>query len=421
MSGITGRRTVIAVAALAALGAIGWGGSAWYAAFTRVSTDDAYVEGTITPVSAKVGGHVVEMLVRDNQAVKRGDLLVRVDPRDYQARLEQARAAVAVAEAGLRAARSELPLARDASKAQVTETQASLEALQGMVRTAESAVEESRARLEARRAAVGARRAEVAAAEAALRKTSLELERMRRLMKDDYVSRREHDDAHAAFDNASAMLEAARRRLTEAERDEQQVQAEVAARGHATDVARQKVAEGRGTLSRAESQLHQVPVKEAEITRAAAALKQAQADLALAELQLTYTEVRAPADGVVSKRAVEIGQVVQVGQPLLAIVPLHEVWVVANFKETQLARVRPGMPVDVEIDSYPGKRFSGVVESISAGTGSRFSLLPPENATGNWVKVVQRVPVKILLDTREAGNPQPLRAGMSAVVTIRVK
>ena len=420
MSALGGRRIVVVIAALAALGAIGWGGTAWYASFTRVATDDAYVEGSITPVSAKVGGHIVEMLVRDNQSVKKGDLLLRVDPRDYQARLEQARAAVAVAEANIRAARSELPLARDNTRAQVTETRASLEALQSVVRTTESAAEESRARLEARRAAVGARRAEVAAAESAVRKTALEIDRMRRLMKDDYVSRREHDDAQAAFDNATALVEAARRRLTEAEREEQQVEAELAARGHAIEVARQKVAEGRGTLSRAESQLHQVPVKEAEITRAEAALKQAEADVSLAELQLAYTDIRAPADGVVSKRSVEVGQVVQIGQPLLAIVPLHEVWVLANFKETQLSRVRPGMKAEVEIDGFPGKRFTGVVDSISAGTGSRFSLLPPENATGNWVKVVQRVPVKIMLDTREAGNPQPLRAGMSAVVTIKV-
>jgi membrane fusion protein (multidrug efflux system) len=420
MPALGGRRIVVVIAALAALGAIGWGGSAWYASFTRISTDDAYVEGTITPVSAKVGGHVVEMLVRDNQSVKKGELLVRVDPRDYQARVEQARAAVAVARANIQAARSELPLARDNTRAQVAETRASLEALQGVVRTTESAAEESRARLEARRAAVGARKAEVAAAEAAQRKTALEIERMRKLMKDDYVSRREHDDAQAAYDNAVAMLEAAHRRLSEAEREEQQVAAELASRGHAIDVAKQKVAEGRGTLSRAESQLHQVPVKEAEIIRAEAALKQAEADLSYTELQLAYTEIRAPADGVVSKRSVEVGQVVQVGQPLLAIVPLHEVWVLANFKETQLSRVRPGMKAEVEVDGFPGKTFAGVVDSISAGTGSRFSLLPPENATGNWVKVVQRVPVKIVLDTREAGNPQPLRAGMSAVVTIKV-
>ena len=162
-------------------------------------------------------------------------------------------------------------------------------------------------------------------------------------------------------------------------------------------------------------------VKEAEVERAEAALSQARADLSFAELQLQHTEVRAPSDGVVSKKSVEVGQVVQMGQPLLALVPLHEVWVLANFKETQLGRVRPGMAATVEVDTFPGQVFHGTVDSLSAGTGSRFSLLPPENATGNWVKVVQRVPVKIRLDPRELGNPHTLRAGMSAYVVIRVK
>ena len=164
--------------------------------------------------------------------------------------------------------------------------------------------------------------------------------------------------------------------------------------------AKQRINEARAALGRVESQRRQVTVKEAEIERAAATLRQAQADLAFAELQLQHTEVRAPADGVVAKKSVEVGQVVQMGQPLLAIVPLHEVWVLANFKETQLGRVRPGMPAEVEIDTFPGQVFHGTVDSLSAGTGARFSLLPPENATGNWVKVVQRVPVKIRLDPR---------------------
>jgi membrane fusion protein (multidrug efflux system) len=156
------------------------------------------------------------------------------------------------------------------------------------------------------------------------------------------------------------------------------------------------------------------------VSRAEARLKETRADLAFAELQLQYTELRAPLDGVVAKRSVEVGQVVQVGQPLLAIVPLHDVWVVANFKETQLGRLTPGMRAEVVVDTFSERTFPGVVESISAGTGSRFSLLPPENATGNWVKVVQRVPVKIILD-RANGNPHTLRAGMSAHVTIRVR
>ena len=416
-----GRRLVLVLAGVAALAAIVWGAAVWYRSSTRISTDDAYVEGVIAPVSAKVSGHIVEMNVRDNQAVKRGDLLLRVDPRDFEARGAQARAAVAVAEANLRAARSEVPLARDVTRAQTDEARANFEGSVVSVKSGEANVAESRARLEARRAAVGAVTAEVAAAESTVRKTRLEIERMRQLMKNDYVSRREHDDAQAAYENAVAMHEATRRRLAQTEQEVQQADAELAARLHAVDVAKQKVVEARGTVARAEGQQGQVTVKQAEVARAEATLKQAQAELAVAELQLAYTEVRAPADGVVSKRTVEIGQVVQSGQPLLAIVPLHEVWVLANFKETQLARVHPGMRADVEIDGFPGKIFHGTVDSLSAGTGARFSLLPPENATGNWVKVVQRVPVKILLEQKEVGNPQPLRAGMSAVVTIRLR
>jgi membrane fusion protein (multidrug efflux system) len=244
---------------------------------------------------------------------------------------------------------------------------------------------------------------------------------MKALMKNDYVSRREHDDAMAALETAVANLEAVERRLAQTEKEVQQTEAEMASRVLAIEQARQRVAEVRGTLARVESQQQQVSVKTAELARTEAQLRAAQADLAVAELNLEHTIVRAPVDGVVSKRSVEVGQVVQVGQPLLALVPLHDVWVVANFKETQLTRIRPGQPATVRIDSYPGVLFAGTVNSISAGTGSRFSLLPPENATGNWVKVVQRVPVKILLDAKATGNPQPLRAGMSAVVTVRLK
>ena len=161
-------------------------------------------------------------------------------------------------------------------------------------------------------------------------------------------------------------------------------------------------------------------IKDAEASRAEARLREMQADLAFADLQLEHTEVRAPLDGVVSKRSVELGQVVQMGQPLLAIVPLQDVWVVANFKETQLGRLRTGMKAAVEVDGYPDKSYTGTLDSMSAGTGARFSLLPPENATGNWVKVVQRVPVRIHLDGKMT-NPHTLRAGMSVVVTIRVR
>ncbi|HBH02454.1 MAG: hypothetical protein A2W08_15950 [Candidatus Rokubacteria bacterium RBG_16_73_20] len=414
-------RLLAALGVLVGLGALAYGGWVWYYAVTFVWTDDAYVEGTISPVSAKVAGHIVELRVGDNQAVRRGELLLRVDPRDFQARVEQARAAAATAEAALRAARADVPLTRDTTRAQTDQARAGVEGARVAVRSGESAVEETRARLEARRAASAAMRADLAGARAMHRQATRELERVRALLRDGLVARRDFDQAEAAFETAAAAEDAMRRRLTQTEREVQQVEAEVAVRVHAVDEARQRVAEARAALARASSQERQVAIKEAEASRAEARLREARADLAYAELQLEHTGVRAPLDGVVSKRSVELGQVVQVGQPLLALVPLADVWVVANFKETQVARLRPGMGAEVRVDGFPGRRFPGVVDSLSAGTGARFSLLPPENATGNWVKVVQRVPVKIRLDVRDGSNPATLRAGMSAVVTIRAR
>jgi len=414
-------RLLAALGVLVGLGALAYGGWVWHYAVTFVWTDDAYVEGTIAPVSAKVAGHVADLHVGDNQVVKRGDLLLRLDSRDFEVRVEQARAAVATADAQLRAARAEVPLTRDTTLAQTAQARAGVEAARVAVRSGESAVEEARARLEARRAASAAMRADLAGAGATRRQARRELERVQALLRDGLVARRDFDQAEAASDTAAAAEDAMRRRLAQTEREIQQAEAEVVSRAHAVEEARQRVAEARAALARASSQETQVAIKQAEASRAAARLREARADLAYAELQLEHTEVRAPVDGVVSKRSVEVGQVVQVGQPLLALVPLQDVWVVANFKETQLVRLRPGMAADVRVDGFPDQRFHGVVDSMSAGTGARFSLLPPENATGNWVKVVQRVPVKIRLDAGGLGNPATLRAGMSAVVTIRVR
>jgi membrane fusion protein (multidrug efflux system) len=269
-------------------------------------------------------------------------------------------------------------------------------------------------------------RADIAGAQSTYRQAGRELERVRSLLKSELVARRDYDQAEAAYETAGAAVEALQQRMTQSEREIQQAEAELGNRVHAVDQARQRVAEARATLALAESQIHQVSIKDAEASRAEARLREMQADLAFADLQLEHTEVRAALDGTVSKRSVELGQVVQMGQPLLAIVPLQDVWVVANFKETQLARLRPGMKARVEVDGYPDKTYHGTIESMSAGTGARFSLLPPENATGNWVKVVQRVPVRIhldgkALDGKAASSPQTLRAGMSVVVTVRVR
>ncbi|HUM17783.1 MAG TPA: HlyD family secretion protein [Candidatus Nitrosotalea sp.] len=415
------RGRLIGLAAVVVLIGVVYGGYLWWQSLKHVSTDDAYVEGSIVIISAKVAGHVAEVNMDDNRAVKAGDLLLRIDPRDYVARRDQARAAVAVALASYQATRSETQLTRETTSAQAEEARAALESARVAEQAAESAVLEARATVEAKRAATAAMTADVAGAQSTQRQNAREMDRMQRLLKGGFVSQRDFDQAEMTSLTSTATLEATQKRLNQAEKEVQQAEAALASRVLAVSLARQRVNEARAALGRVESQRRQVTVKEAEIERAEAALSQAKADLSFAELQLQHTEVRAPADGVVSKKSVEPGQVVQMGQPLLAIVPLHDVWVIANFKETQLARVRPGMPASVEIDTFPDKVFHGTVDSLSAGTGSRFSLLPPENATGNWVKVVQRVPVKIRLDPRELGNPHTLRAGMSAYVVIRVK
>jgi membrane fusion protein (multidrug efflux system) len=414
------RRLVVSGACVAVVLGLIYAGYRWYESRSWVTTDDAYVEGAITAISAKVPGHVVELFVQDNQAVKKGDLLLRIDPRDYQVRRDQAGSAVATAEASLRAARSEVPMARDDTSAQIDQARAALETAVVTVRSAEAAVDEARARLDARRAATDAMRAEVVGAESASRQAARERERMDRLVKGGFVAQRDFDTADSAMETAAATLDATGRRLLQAEREVEQAEAELQSRRIAVEQTQQRVAEARAALARAESGRHQVDIKSAESSRADGLLKEAQADLAHADLQLQYTEVRAPSDGIVSKRTVELGQIVQTGQPLLALVPLHEVWVVANFKETQLARVHPGQRAAITVDGLPGKEFVGTVHSISAGTGARFSLLPPENATGNWVKVVQRIPVKILLEEKEIGNPQSLRAGMSVTASIDI-
>jgi membrane fusion protein (multidrug efflux system) len=414
------RRLLLALGGIVLVVGLAYAGYRWYQSRSWVTTDDAYVEGSITAISAKVPGHVVELFVQDNQAVKKGDLLLRIDPRDYLVRRDQSASAVATAEAHLRAARSEVPRTRDDTVAQIDQARAALEAAGVAVSSAEAAVEEARARLAARLAAADAMRAEVAGAESAARQAGRERERMERLVKGGFVAQRDFDAADSTMETATASLDATRRRLLQSEREIQQAEAELRSRRLAVDQAQQRVAEARAALARSESGRHQIAIKDAESSRAEGQLKEARADLAHADLQLQYTEVRAPVAGIVSKRTVELGQVVQTGQPLLAIVPLHEVWVVANFKETQLGRVHPGQRAEITVDGLPGRKFAGTVHSISAGTGARFSLLPPENATGNWVKVVQRIPVKILLDDRETGNPQPLRAGMSVFASIEI-
>ncbi len=323
---------------------------------THISTDDAYVDGHIHVVASKVGGTVKGIYVQDNQFVKPGDLLIQIDPIDYAILVEQARDSVA------------------SEEAKAAEIRQSIETAKKQLQGASSALQAGRANLELQ--------------EANLRQTRKDLERAKYLAQKGYISQQQAEQAETAYEVTAAQVKAAADTI-------KQLEAAV------------------------DTQKSVISQTEASLSTELAVIKQKKSQLEQALLNEKYTKLYAPSEGYVTKRSVEAGNQVQADQPLLAIVPLsqQEIWITANYKETQLKNERPGQKVRIEVDTYPGRVFNGTVDSIMAGTGSVFSLFPPENATGNFVKVVQRIPVKIILDKGE--DPQHLlRVGMSVVPTI---
>lgn len=374
--------------------------------YGRESTDDAQVDGHIVPVASKIYGNVLEVLVDDNQAVKAGQVLARIDPRDYQARVDQARAALALAESQARAAEIGVPWTRETTQSGTSAADAQLAAAKA---------QEARARLASEVAAgadLGYARAHIAKAQADADRASADLERMKPLVAKAEISQQQFDAFNASAKMAASELSANQERLAQAEKNVEITRAALAA-------AQAGVAQAEAGASGARANIRQVGIRSADAASASAAVAQAKANLAAAELQLSYATIVASTDGVVTSKSIEAGQIVQPGQGLLVLVPLGDVWVTANFKETQLAHVRPGQKAQVKVDMY-GESFSGHVDSIAGATGARLSLLPPENATGNYVKVVQRIPVKIVLDP----IPQEkavLRPGMNVNATIVTK
>jgi len=341
------KKPVLPILAVLLLGLVGFFGWRWWNGRNWETTDNAQVEGHVTPVLPRVGGYVAQVRVEDNQVVKQGDTLAVIDDRDLRTRL-------AAAEADLAGAQE----AAEGGSGQVV------------------------AQAAAAQASAAAARAQITAAEANALKARRDVERLRPLAERNIVSKQQYDAVVAAAAAANAQVQAAR---------------ETAAAAGSTATAA-----GAG-----------VRVTRSKIDAARAARD-------AAALQLSYSVIVAPMDGVVAKKSVEVGQLVQPGQPIMSVVPLSDVWVTANLKETQTRDLKPGDEVEVEVDAYPGRTFHGRLQSISPATGARFSLLPPDNATGNYTKVVQRIPVRIRFDGRE--DPQhPLRPGMSAFVRIKAR
>ena len=369
----------------------------------RESTDDAQIDGHINPVAAKVAGHVVSIDVEDNQYVKAGTVIVQIDPTDYKVALERAQADLAAAQSGAQAAHTQVPITSTTTSSQTSLAGAGVELAEQAKAAAMRDVDTARAKLESSQARVREMQANYT-------KAMQDLERMKLLIGKDEISKQQYDTAVAIADAARAARDSAQAGVDESSRSIEAGQARVAQ-------AEARINEAKATQEATRTAPQQMAISRSNAKTALARAEQAQAALAQAELNLQYTQVKAPIDGIVSERKVELGEYVQIGQPLLALVPLHNVWVTANYKESQLKNMRQGQKAIVTVDAYGGREYEGHVDSIAAATGARFSLLPPENATGNYVKVVQRIPVKIVIDKGQ-DESRPLRPGLSVIATV---
>jgi membrane fusion protein (multidrug efflux system) len=371
----------------------------------RETTDDAQIEGPIHAVSARVGGTVIKTPVENNQKVEAGTVLAEIDPKDYQVAVARAKADLAEAQADLLGSRTQVPIISTAASSGLSSAVAGVSEAQANIATAGRQVDAAQARLRASSAMVRA-------AKANADRTARDLERMKILVAKEEISQQQFDAASSAADASRAQLEATEAQVSESEQSVRVAQSHL-------EEQRAKLGKAEADATGARTGPQQIASAQARAESSSAKVMKMKAALEQAEINLGFTVVRAPVSGIVSQRSVEVGQTVQAGQPLLAVVPLEDVWVVANFKENQLKHLRPGQKATVSVDAY-GKTYAAHVDSISAATGARFSLLPPENATGNYVKVVQRVPVKIFFEKGQDPD-HLLRPGLSVspVVTTR--
>jgi membrane fusion protein (multidrug efflux system) len=425
-------KVLLAALVLLLLGVI-FGFRYWLYARAHESTDDAFIDGNVVQISSKVSGYVAKVYVTDNQQVKAGELLVEIDPRDYETRLAQAKAALETglvqqqqAQTGVALTRATTQAAQQQANAVVQQARSGVQSARAAAAAERTRVNQAAAGITAAQANVQQARAQVTAAQAEAARANADVGRYQQLYERDEVSRQRLDQAIAAATTATAQLNAARQRVSAAEaqlneaRSAQATAAENARRAEAqTGTAQAQVGEALGRLSQANTAPQQIAVNQAQVATATANIEQLRAQVRQAELQLSYTKIYAPTAGRVTNKNVQTGALIQPSQPLLALVT-SDLWVTANFKENQIGQIQQGQPVTIKVDAYPNHPFRGHVDSIQAGSGAAFSLLPPENATGNYVKVVQRVPVKIVFDEPLTGK-YVLGPGMSVVPEVKVK
>ncbi len=369
------------------------------------STDDAQVDGQVYAISSRINGHVIEVNVEDEQQVKAGDVLVVLDPKDYEIAVAKARADLADAVANYQSSRTDIPIASVNTKSTLANANsARLDASAG--------VSGAERQLGAARARLATAQANVRVAQANFTKASQDVERYKLLVSKDEISKQQYDQAVAARDAAKATLDAQNALVNEATQNIQVGEKNI-------EQAQTRVQQANAQIQSALTGPDQVKATQAKAQSAAAKVDQQRALLDQAELNLKYTTIVAPVDGVVGKKSIAEGQNISAGQELMAVVPLDNLWITANFKETQLEKMRVGQTVRIKVDAYD-REYTGKVLRIAGASGARFSLLPPENATGNYVKVVQRIPVRIALDPGQ-NNDHLLRQGMSVTPTVQLQ
>lgn len=406
----------------------------WIYARQYESTDDAFIDGDIVQISPKISAYVTKIYVKENQSVKKGELLVELNAEELEAKLERARAELRAAEARRGQAEAQTLLTRRTTGAAQTQARSNVEtarsnveqtrlaagAKQSEIRQAETAVKTARANL-------AEARARVPQVESNLQLAETEYNRRLELFNRGDVSRQSLDIAANAVAAAKAQLEAARKQIEAAQARVEEADAGVGTAQEnyrqslaQIDLTQSQVNESSGRLADAAAAPERIAASESEIGTARAAVEQAKTTVAQAELELSYAKIYAPEDGFVTRKNVHEGQLVQPGAVLMALSQSDEIWIVANFKETQFERMRVGQPVEIKVDAYPDKTFRGKIESFQAGTGSRFSVLPSENASGNFVKVVQRIPVKIVFEEKPE-DIHLLVPGMSVQPRVKVR
>jgi membrane fusion protein (multidrug efflux system) len=377
----------------------------WLFQRTHVTTDNAQIQGHLSPISSKIPATVQQVLVQDGDYVEAGQPLLILEDQDLQLKVQEAEAALAIAQAQLASATDTVQITSQTNPAQMEQSQASFAATVAAVHEAEAAIAQTQAQ-------IATKQAEVAQAQADVNQTQADYRRYESLYQAGAVSEQQFDSARTAYENAQARLAAAAQTVNQAQAQLASAQAQLQTRIADANAANGQVQETQATTQN-------IVVQQDQQQQAQAQVAQAEAALALARQQLTYTVIHAPVSGYVGQLTAQVGQKVQEGQALMAIVPLQtvEVYVEANFKETALGRLQIGEQADVEVDAYPGESFPATIAGISPATGSSFALLPPDNATGNFNKVVQWVPVRLVF-AADADPQHRLRPGLNVTVTV---